>query len=55
MGTPQEEHQNEEGHGIVSGQEPSTEELEQRSKEQHDKADHGSAEGEPDPKTGQSQ
>jgi hypothetical protein len=55
MGTPREEHENEEGHGIVSGQEPSTEELDQRFKEQHDKVDDGSSEGQPDPTTGSNQ
>ena len=55
MGTPQEENQDKEGHGIVSGEEPSTEELEQRFEQQHEKADHGSAEGKPDPMTGGNQ
>ncbi|HEY0394552.1 MAG TPA: hypothetical protein VGD01_08640 [Candidatus Elarobacter sp.] len=50
MGTPREEHESEEGHGVVSGQEPSTEELEQRFKEQHDKVDEGpSSEDSPTP------
>jgi hypothetical protein len=49
MGTPREEHENEEGHGTVSGQEPSTEELEGRFKEQHDKVDDGSSEDSPTP------
>jgi hypothetical protein len=49
MGTPQEEHENEEGHGIVSGEEPSTEELAQRFKEQHDTVDDGSSEDSPTP------
>jgi hypothetical protein len=44
--------ENEEGHGIVSGPEPSTEELEQRFKEQHAEHQHGGTEGQPDPKTG---
>jgi hypothetical protein len=49
MGTPREEHENEEGHGTVSGPEPSTEELEKRFKEQHDKVDDGTSEDSPTP------
>ena len=55
METEQERNENEEGHGIVSGPEPSTEELEQRFEDQHEKADHGSAEGKPDPMTGETE
>ncbi len=44
---------NEEGQGIVSGVEPSTEELEQRFKDRHAETEHGSTEGQPDPATGE--